>query len=48
MKNVTLDAIKPWIAARVTELLGIEDEVLIGFIFEMLEKVSMRSWSQHK
>lgn len=32
---------KPWIATRVTELLGIEDEVLINFIYGLLDgKVS--------
>ncbi|PIA60428.1 hypothetical protein AQUCO_00300141v1 [Aquilegia coerulea] len=36
--KVKMDVIKPWIATRVTELLGFEDEVLIGFIYELLEK----------
>ena len=28
---------KGWIAKRVTELLGLEDEVVIGYVFEQLE-----------
>jgi PWI domain len=28
---------KVWIAQRVTELLGIEDDVLIAYIYEQLE-----------
>jgi len=32
-----MDVIKPWIARRVTELLGFEDEVLINFIYGLLE-----------
>jgi serine/arginine repetitive matrix protein 1 len=38
MKKVKLDVIKPWIAEKVTELLGFEDEVLIGYIFGLLEE----------
>ena len=37
MTKVNLDVIKPWVTNRVTELLGIEDEVLIEYIFNMLE-----------
>jgi serine/arginine repetitive matrix protein 1 len=32
-----MDAIKPWVAARITQLLGFEDEVLIGFAFGLLD-----------
>lgn len=38
MKKIKLDVIKPWIAEKVTELLGVEDEVLIGYIFGLLEE----------
>lgn len=38
MEKVNLDVIKPWIQKRITELLGgIEDEVLIAYVFELLE-----------
>ncbi|XP_031487782.1 uncharacterized protein LOC116255848 isoform X2 [Nymphaea colorata] len=37
MTKVKLDVIRPWIANRVTELLGFEDEVLINFIFGLLD-----------
>jgi len=33
-----MDVIKPWVATRATELLGFEDEVLINFIYGMLEE----------
>ena len=36
--KVQMDVIKPWVATRVTELLGFEDEVLINFIYGMLEE----------
>jgi serine/arginine repetitive matrix protein 1 len=29
--------IKEWIAKRITQLLGIEEEVLIGMVFNLLE-----------
>jgi len=38
MKKVNLDVVRPWIQKRITELLsGIEDEVLIEYIFQLLE-----------
>lgn len=37
MSKVNLDIIKPWITSRVNEMLGNEDDVLIEFIFNMLE-----------
>ncbi|KAJ3020172.1 UNVERIFIED_CONTAM: hypothetical protein HDU68_010315 [Siphonaria sp. JEL0065] len=37
LSKVNLTVIKPWIHKRVIELLGIEDELLINYIFEMLE-----------
>ncbi len=37
LKKVNWDVMKPWIASRVTELLGVEDEVLIAYIYEQLE-----------
>jgi len=38
MKKVTLDVIKPWIAQQITKLLGFEDEVLIGYVYGLLEE----------
>ncbi|XP_068668243.1 uncharacterized protein [Aristolochia californica] len=37
MTKVKIDVIKPWIATRATELLGFEDEVLINFIYGLLD-----------
>jgi hypothetical protein len=37
VKKVNWPVMSPWIAKRVTELLGIEDEVLIGTIFNELQ-----------
>uniref|UniRef100_A0A2P2LS02 PWI domain-containing protein n=1 Tax=Rhizophora mucronata TaxID=61149 RepID=A0A2P2LS02_RHIMU len=36
-RKVKMDVVRPWIANRVTELLGFEDEVLINFIFGLLD-----------
>jgi serine/arginine repetitive matrix protein 1 len=36
-KKVNWEVMKTWIAKRVTELLGLEDEVVIGYIYEQFE-----------
>ncbi|KIM70671.1 hypothetical protein SCLCIDRAFT_76017, partial [Scleroderma citrinum Foug A] len=37
MKKVNLEIIKPWIAKKVTELVGFEDEVVIEYAMGLLE-----------
>lgn len=38
MSKVKMDTIKPWIATKVTELMGgIEDDVLFEYVFNQLE-----------
>lgn len=37
LKLVNWEIMKVWIAQRITELLGIEDDVLIGYVFEQLD-----------
>ncbi|KAI3873201.1 hypothetical protein MKX03_034291 [Papaver bracteatum] len=37
IRKVKMDVVKPWIATRVTEFLGFEDEVLINFIYGLLD-----------
>merc|ERR1719249_289471 len=37
MTKVKLDVLKPWIADRVNDLLGMEDDVVTEFIFNQLE-----------
>lgn len=37
MDKVSLPVIKKWIAERILELLGFEDDILVQFIFNMLE-----------
>ena len=37
LKKVNWEVMKTWIASRVTELLGVEDEVLVGYVYEQLE-----------
>jgi len=37
MKKVKLDVLKPWLTERVSEILGMEDDVLVEFIFNQLE-----------
>jgi serine/arginine repetitive matrix protein 1 len=38
MKKVQLEVIKPWISKNITDLLGFEDEVFIGYVFSLLEE----------
>ncbi len=37
LEKVNLDVIKPWIAERVVQLLGFEDELVIDYAFDMLD-----------
>jgi serine/arginine repetitive matrix protein 1 len=43
LKKVQLEVLKPWIAQRITELLGIEDEVVVSLAVNYLE--SKVAWS---
>jgi hypothetical protein len=38
IRKINLDVIKPWIANRITQLLGFEDELVIDFAFGLLEE----------
>ena len=35
---MNLEVVKSWIATRITELLGVEDDVVIGFVITQLEE----------
>jgi len=37
MNKVKLDIIKPWIGKRITELIGMEDDVIEEFVNDQLE-----------
>ncbi|KAK0426246.1 hypothetical protein QR680_009603 [Steinernema hermaphroditum] len=37
LQRVNIEVIKPWITARLNELLGVEDEVLVEYVFSLLE-----------
>lgn len=38
MTKVNVDSLKPWIAQRLTELLGMEDDVVVEFVYNQLEE----------
>ena len=42
MHKVNLDTIKPWVTTRITKMLGIEDDVVIEFVFNLLEDAQVR------
>jgi hypothetical protein len=33
---VKLEAIKPWISEKIVSILGFEDDIVIGYVMEML------------
>lgn len=38
MSKVKLDVIKPWITTKITQILGMEDDVVIEFVNNQLEE----------
>lgn len=38
MQKVKLDVIKPWITTKITQILGIEDDVVVEFVINQLEE----------
>jgi serine/arginine repetitive matrix protein 1 len=38
MSKVRLEVIKPWIAKRITELLGVEDDIVIDYAVGQLQQ----------
>jgi len=43
MSKVNLDTIKPWISERVTNLFGLEDDVIVEYVYNQLE-AGVRLW----
>jgi serine/arginine repetitive matrix protein 1 len=37
MNKIKLDSIKPWISKRISEMLGMEDDVVVEFVINQLE-----------
>jgi serine/arginine repetitive matrix protein 1 len=37
LAKVKLEILKPWISQRITQLLGLEDDIVIGLVFNVLE-----------
>jgi len=37
MSKIKLDSIKPWISKRISEMLGMEDDVIVEFVINQLE-----------
>ncbi len=45
MNKINLDVVKPWIAQRITDMLGgIEDDVVVEFVFNQLEAEKVISY----
>ena len=45
--KIELETVKPWIGTRITELLGVEDDVLIGMIGVLLEETRVHKSCEH-
>lgn len=45
MTKVKLDVLRPWISKKITDILHIEDDVVVEFVYNQLEedKVKKRS-----
>ncbi|MCP9261017.1 Serine/arginine repetitive matrix protein 1 [Dirofilaria immitis] len=41
MDRVNLDVLKPWITAKLNDILGLEDDVVIEYVFSQLEEKSL-------
>ncbi|MFH4984505.1 hypothetical protein AB6A40_011214 [Gnathostoma spinigerum] len=41
MDRVNLDVMKPWITAKLNDILGMEDDVLIEYVFSQLEEKTL-------
>ncbi len=46
MSRVNLDTLRPWITTKVTEMLGVEDDVLIEFICNQLEEEEVKCFTE--
>jgi len=39
MSKVKLEVLKPWITKKIVDMLGIEDDVVTGFIFSQVNQI---------
>lgn len=42
MDKVNLDVIKPWITKKLIEILGVEDDVVMQYVLNMLESEKVK------
>ena len=43
IRKVNIDLIKKWVTRKITELLAFEDEVVVGYCFNMLDQSEINS-----
>lgn len=46
MSKVKLDCIRPWISKKITDLLHMEDDVVVEFVYNQLEEEKVRTKSK--
>lgn len=44
MAKVKLDVLRPWISKKITDILHIEDDVVVEFVFNQLEEEKVTPW----
>lgn len=42
MSKVKLDVLRPWISKKITDILHIEDDVVVEFVYNQLEEEKVR------
>lgn len=45
MEKVNMDVIKPWITKKLIEILGFEDDVVMQYVFNMLESEKVNKFA---
>ena len=46
MSKIKLDVIKPWIQDKLTEILKIDDDVVVDFVYNQLDEKVNKPWQQ--
>lgn len=47
MSKVRLDVLRPWISKKITEILKIDDDVVVEFVYNQLEEKNVSMKAKH-
>lgn len=48
MSKVKLDVLRPWISKKITDILHIEDDVVVEFVYNQLEEEKVTNFKLNK